>query len=156
MSITFDRVQLIKVAESALDEHAKAKVKFQAACDKYRASHAANRTQPTRDRARQLRDALTKALKAPGPVTAQMVKRATDGTSYTSDLFYIPPNDRTVEQNVNMPPGLLKPAELVETRALVTVLKAATGDTISVNELKLLGLKNLEPVFTAAANKAGA
>lgn len=149
MSVTFDRSHLLRVAKKALAEHDKAGVRHAAAVEKYKASHAVKRTKLTREYATTLRDALTQALKTHGPVCSQTAIDAL-GSNHLRDRLYDEPSTYDINQNVIMPKGLLKAAEVAETRALIAVLEAATGDTISVNELKLLGLKNLQPVFIAA------
>lgn len=154
MSVTFNRAQLIKVAEQALAKHQKAAQLRAVDITKYRRAHATEHGPASRERALRLRDGLTKALKRIGPVTRKDV-RALLGDHYRiDDLFYSEPSDYDVRNHVDRPDGLLTPAEATETGALLQVLKAATGDTVTANELKLLGLKNLQPIFTAAAHEA--
>jgi hypothetical protein len=149
MSVTFNRTLLVKVAKQALAEHEQVVKDYDTAVADYVREHAARHAEPTRAKAVELRNALTKALKSSGPVHTKTITRVT-GSRYP-DSFYNPPGDYDIKQRVSVPKGLLKPAEVAETRALVQVLQAATGDTVSANELKLLGLKNLQPVFVAAA-----
>lgn len=149
MTVTFSVAGLTKAATAALAQHNKITTDYLKACNDYRMNHAAERTAETRRRATALRDELTKALKKAGPVRVEQVP-SIRRSSYVTDVFYQPPGDSTVKQNVARPAGLLTPAEAAETKALLAVLSAATGDTISANELKLLGLKNLAPVFIAA------
>lgn len=147
MSVTFDRAQLIKVATAALLEHEKQRLVHAEAVRKFRQQHAIENRNTVR--ARKLRDYLTRELRKGGNVR----KPGSDilGSGNLEGLFYSPPPDYVIERSVTAPKGLLSGSELVETRALLKVLQAATGDEVSVNELKLLGLKNLQPVFTAAA-----
>lgn len=152
MTITFNRAQLIKVANAALTEHAKAQKSHAAVVEQYKARHAAAKTQATRDRAIALRDGLTRALRKAGPISSRTVRASIPGVYRIDDMFYTAPSDHEIRNNVTAPKGLLTPAEVSETGALISVLGAATGDTITANELKLLGLKNLQPVFVAAAN----
>lgn len=151
MSVTFNRTQLIKVAKQALAEHDKAQVVYAAAVEKFKAKDAADNVKRTRDRATALRDALTKALKKSGPIHTNTLSDVLGSTS-VRDRFYNGVSDYEVKNNVGAPPSLLKQAEIAETKALISVLEAAAGDFITANELKLLGLKNLQPVFIAAAS----
>ena len=151
MSVTFNRLQLVKVAEAALTAHDKAQAEYTKACDQYRADHAAE--WGGIERIRELRDALTARLKKPGPVSRAEVRKLL-AVSDIENVFYVPVDDYTVKRKVTAPAKYLSPSEVIETRALLQVLKSATGDTVSANELKLLGLKNLAAVFTAAAQQA--
>lgn len=153
MSVTFNRTQLIKVAESALTAHDKAVKTREADVAKYKAKHAEDQVTVTRERALKLRNGLTILLKKSGPIGYEDVKKVNGGTYSLSDRFYTGPSDYEIRNNVTSPKGILTPAEVVETKALLQVLKAATGDVVTANELKLLGLKNLAPVFTAAAQE---
>ncbi|SKS50808.1 Uncharacterised protein [Mycobacteroides abscessus subsp. bolletii] len=151
MSVTFNRAQLINVANSALAAHERARVDYIKACDKYRADHA--RQHDNTAKLRVVRDWLTAQLKKGGPI-AEPGSDILGGGNFRG-LFYTPPGNYDVRDSVVEPDGLLSPAEAIETRSLLKVLEAATGDTVSAAELKLLGLKNLQPVFTAAAREAG-
>lgn len=148
--MTFNRTLLIKVAQEALTQHERVETEHQQAVAAYQAKHAERYAETSRARARELRDALTKALKSPGPIHSKTVSHVT-GSRYT-DNFYNEPSDYDIKKHVEAPKGLLNPSEIAETRALVQVLQSATGDTVSANELKLLGLTKLQPVFVAAAN----
>ncbi|WP_100483116.1 hypothetical protein [Mycobacteroides abscessus] len=154
MSVTFNRLQLIKVAESALAAHAKAGTAHEAEIAAFRAEHAEKQATLTRERARALRDGLTKALKGSGPVRYDEVCKANGGDYSLSGRFYSEPSNYDIRNKVTSPEELLTPAEAVETKALLQVLRAATGDVVTANELKLLGLKNLAPVFIAAGREA--
>jgi hypothetical protein len=150
MSVTFNRAQLVKVAKSALAAHDKAQVAYVAEREEIKTKHAA---EWNRQRLVNFRDWLTKQIKSGAPVQSPG-HDVTGGGNLTS-LFYSPPSDWQLDREHKKPQGLLTPAESTEIRALLKVLESATGDTVSVNELKLLGLKNLQPVFTAAAQEAG-
>lgn len=154
MSVTFNRQQLIKTAKQALAEHEKVQVRHHADRQKWLRDHADKATESTRNNARALRDALTKLLKSSGPIKAKDVYRLTDNSNI-ADRLYKTPESWFVDRNVEKPDALLTPAQVVETNSLLKVLEAATGDTVTANELKLLGLKNLGPVFAAAAAQSG-
>lgn len=152
MSVTFNRAQLIKVTTQALAAHEKAAGQRAKQVEEFKRKHAKNATVPTQTKARLLRDALTKAIKSPASPVRLDDLRSVIGSSDLRDLFYREPDDYSIKRELEgVPTGLMSPAEVVESRALLKVLNAADGDTVSVNELKLLGLKNLGPVFTAAA-----
>jgi hypothetical protein len=149
MSVTFDRVQLIRVATKALLEHEKQKTIHAVAVRKFLVDHA--REHRNTVRARRLRDYLTVELRKGGNIQKPGSDILSGGN--LESVFYTPPPSWTIDKAVKAPKGLLSGSELVETRALLQVLKAATGETVSANELKLLGLKNLQPVFIAAAQQ---
>ena len=155
MSVTFKRTHLITVTNKALAEHEKAQAEYRKACEAYRVEHAKKAIAKTHQTAKALRDALTKALKRQGPIDAKEITRAVgrESSYYTrvDELFYTPPPIHHVQSNVDKPRGLLTQAQASEARALLKVLLAATGETVSANELKLLGLRNLTPIFAAAA-----
>lgn len=153
MSVTFNRAQLIEVATAAIGAHNAAKAEYTAALDKFKADHlAAWKAQNT---LRRLRDYLSAQVKKGGVPTIFEARAAVSDGSDLEKLFYREPDTYAIRDGVQKPKGLLTPAEVIEIGALLKVLGAATGDTVSVNELKLLGLKNLQPVFTAAAQEAG-
>lgn len=152
MSVTFHRAQLVKVATEAIAAHEKAKAEYADAIGAYKTRHAAAHHETHREGIKKLRDYLTQSLKRGGPIMRSDARQAVFGTSTDlENLFYTGVDGYIVERNVTKPKGLLTPAELIETGALLKVLEAAQGDTVSANELKLLGLKNLGPVFIAAA-----
>lgn len=151
MSITFKRTQLITVANTALREHERVTKDYERKVTAFKDTHEEKYVLSTRRRAEELRTLITKTLRKPGrPVYARDLTPALSGSDYLSRHFYVPLRDSEIRNHVPPPEGGLKPAEVAETKALIQVLQAATGDTISVNELKLLGLKNLQPVFIAA------
>lgn len=152
MSVTFNRNHLLATANRALANHEKAGKDRQKAIEEYKLQHRLRHIRTYTNSQRELRDLLTKGLKSSGPISLADVRRAIGGIEL-SKLFYTPPRDYDIKNDVKDPEGYLNPAEYTETRALVKVLTAATGDTISANELKLLGLKNLVPIFTAAAQQ---
>lgn len=152
MTVTFNRAQLAKVAEAALINHDQARINQQAEIELWKANRSFDHKVKNRAGLRRLRDALTAALKADKVLTRQEIRDKV-GVSDVENLFYYPPRDYDVSRECPKVTGLLSPAEAVEIRSLLAVLNAATGDLITANELKLLGLKNLSPVFIAAANE---
>lgn len=152
MSVTFNRKALISTAEQAIREHNKARAEYAQAVEAFKAKHAAKNINSAA--IRKFRDFLTAGLKTGKPIT-RAEARGVAGHSSIEYLFYSSPSDYDVKQQVSRPTGLLSPAQVTETQALIKVLQAATGDTVTANELKLLGLKNLGPVFAAAAAQVG-
>lgn len=151
MSVTFHRAQLIKVAGEAIAAHEKAKAEYAKAVEQFKAEHAARFHDDHREGIKKLRDYLTASIKRGGPVLRREARAVATAGYDLENLFYSGVDDYIVREKVQRPKGLLTPAELIETGALLKVLEAASGDTVSANELKLLGLKNLGPVFVAAA-----
>ena len=148
MSVTFNRAQLIRVTETALSEHDRAATAYNTDVERYKADHAAEFDIA---RLRRFRDWLTRHLNNGGPVSRPGYDIV--GHNDLCSMFYSPPSDYVITKKVTRPQGLLSPSEIIEARALLQVLQAAEGDTVSVNELRLLGMKNLQPVFTAAAHE---
>jgi regulator of protease activity HflC (stomatin/prohibitin superfamily) len=153
MTVTFNRPDLIKVARRALAAHDQAIGDQQAAVVRWKAERAAKHATEHRDSQRRLRDALTVSLRNGKLLTRKEARKAAGGVNSLDYLFYDAPGEYETSRDGPKTPAVLTPAEISETRALITVLEAANGDTITANELKLLGLKNLAPVFIAAANE---
>jgi hypothetical protein len=153
MSVTFNRAQLIEVATSAIAAHDAAKADYDKAVEKLKADHLA--AWKSKDNLRRLRDYLSAQIKKNAAPSVYEARQAVSDGGDLERLFYPGVTTYDIRDGVQKPKGLLTPAEVVEIGALLKVLGAATGDTVSVNELKLLGLKNLQPVFTAAAQEAG-
>lgn len=153
MSVTFNRAQLIEVATAAIVAHDAAKADYTAAVDKFNADHLTE--WKAKNNLRRLRDYLSAQIKKGSAPTIYEARQAVSDGGDLEKLFYREPDTYQIRDGVQKPKGLLTPAEVVEIGALLKVLGAATGDTVSANELKLLGLKNLAPVFTAAAQEAG-
>ena len=154
MAVTFNRAQLMRVAKSALAEDIKAQKVYREEVDKFLAQHARNNHRP--DQLRKLRDYITAALKRGNPIIVRDIRKAL-GVSDVENLFYAGPPSITgweVTSAVVKPAALLGPNQRTEINAMLKVLEAATGETITANEMKLLGFKNLYPVFAAASGEA--
>ena len=149
MAITFSRTQLVRVAKAALAADAKARQNYLKTCDTFRDRHRRDNTKT--EQLRRLRDHLTKGLKGNTALLDRKATRELFGVSDIEHLFYTGPDDYSVRQAVTAPKELLSAGERVEISALLKVLEAATGEEVTANELKLVGFKNLSPVFTAAA-----
>lgn len=155
MSITFNKAQLERVAKQAIVVHNKAQADYAAAVEAYKQKYAIEHAKEYRERIKSLRDFLSAAIRRGGVIYRNDVRKAVGGINDIEYLFYRgDPESYEISKNVTTPQGWLSPAQLIETRALIAVLSAASGDTITANELKLLGLKNLAPIFTAAAQDA--
>lgn len=154
MTITFNRAQLITVAEAALAAHAKAQVDHTAKVAAWKEEQADTHRIKHRAQLVGLRDRLSLALRRNEVLTRAQARTAAGGINDIEHLFYTPPVIYDVERGVGSTPNYLSPAELIETRSLLSVLVAAEGDTITANDLKLLGFKNLQAVFTAASRDA--
>lgn len=150
MTVTFNRAHLAQVSATALANHDKAKNKQLAEIEQWKARRRHAHRVEHRLHTVKLRDLLTAALKSNRGLERNAV-RDIIGISDVDNLFYQEPSSYEIERNVPKATGVLSPAEVIEIRALQAVLESAEGDTITANELKLLGLKNLAPVFIAAA-----
>lgn len=155
MSISFSRTALLKAAKEALSQDDKAQVGHKKDCEKYLVTHAADSTARTREHAKNLRDAINRELRKAGPIRVRALRDSL-GKGMNRDLrdvFYSPADDYEVRRNVIRPAQLLTQAQRVETKALIQVLETAKGETVTANELRLLGLKALGHVFQAAAGE---
>ncbi|AKF14718.1 hypothetical protein SEA_ALANGRANT_53 [Mycobacterium phage AlanGrant] len=151
MSVSFSRTALVKTAQAALTNHEKAQKDHARAIKDYQDNH---RGEWSPQAMAQLRDWLSKQLrKAGNAAPTKFDAHKALGLSDVEYVFYAPPADYDIRKAVTKPRGLLSAVQVTETRALLEVLKAATGDTVSANELKLLGLTKLGHVFQAAANE---
>lgn len=150
MSVTFDRLHLIKHAKAALAEDAKAVKAHHQEIETFKRHHC--RDQNNVAGQRKLRDYLTAQLRKNAVITRADVRKAM-GVSDTELLFYTPPGDYEIRKGVDRPVGLLTGPQRTEINAMLKVLEAAKGETITANEMKLLGFKNLYPMFAAAAGE---
>jgi len=149
MAVTFNRSALIKAANAALTNHTKAQVARTRAVEDYKLNH---RGEWSPEKLTKLRDWLTQQLRRNAAPTRFDARKAIR-VNHLEDAFYGAPDSYQINRNVTVPKGLLSPAQVQETRALLEVLKAASGDVVSANELKLLGLTKLSHVFKAAAGE---
>lgn len=153
MSVTFNRVQLIAVTNRALRAHDEAKKSYQKQVDAFLHEHALDGIRTSHRVGLRMRNELTRQLRGHKPITHESIEKLLNGANLRG-AFYTPPDSYAIKREMEkqgLPTGYMSPAEITEAKALLAVLNAAAGDTISANELKLLGLKNLAPVFTAAA-----
>ncbi|ACF05054.1 hypothetical protein Nigel_51 [Mycobacterium phage Nigel] len=150
MSVSFNRTALIKAAKTALANHEKAGAAYTAEVKAFRDNHRADWS-PQQMGA--LRDWLSKQLRKTATAPTVYDARKALGVSDVEHVFYAAPQDYDVRKAVTMPKALLSPVQVNETKALLEVLNAATGDVVSANELKLLGLTKLAHVFQAAAGE---
>ncbi|AEJ95724.1 hypothetical protein SEA_WALELIANO_49 [Mycobacterium phage Waleliano] len=150
MSVSFNRAALIKAAKTALANHDKAQASYAQAVRDYRDNH---RGEWSPQQMGALRDWLSKQLRKGGAAPTVADARKAVGVTDVEYVFYSPPADYDVRKAVTQPKALLSPVQINETRALLEVLNAATGDVVSANELKLLGLTKLAHVFQAAAGE---
>ncbi|AGU91968.1 hypothetical protein ADAWI_50 [Mycobacterium phage Adawi] len=150
MAVSFNRAALVKTAKTALANHEKAQVEHAKAVRDFRDNH---RGEWSPQQLGALRDWLSKQLRKGGAAPTAHDARKALGVSDVEYVFYAAPQDYEIRKAVTRPANLLSPAQVTETKALLEVLNAATGDVVSANELKLLGLTKLAHVFQAAANE---
>lgn len=150
MAVSFNRAALVKTAKTALSNHEKAQADHAKAVRDFRDNH---RGEWSPQKLVELRDWLSKQLRKGGAAPTAGDARKALGVSDVEYVFYAAPVDYDIRKAVTRPANLLSPAQVTETKALLEVLNAATGDVVSANELKLLGLTKLAHVFQAAANE---
>jgi hypothetical protein len=151
MPVTFKTDALIAAAKEALSGHDKADKIYQAECDAYRADKIAD--QDKLPQLRELRDELSAFLKLKRQPTRDDARRfkAAAREDYLSHLFVQGLSDIDVRNNVSRPAGWLVSAKVASYQGLIKLLEAHTDDTITANQLKLLGYDNLEMLFRLAA-----
>ncbi|AER49365.1 hypothetical protein STINGER_50 [Mycobacterium phage Stinger] len=149
MAVTFNRAALIKTAKAAIANHQKSQADHAKAVKDFRDNHRGERSPQTMGK---LRDYLTQQIRKGAAPSAYDARKAL-GVSDVEYVFYSAPSDYDIRKAVTAPTGLLSAAQLSETNALLEVLNAASGDVVSANELKLLGLTRLAHVFKAAAGE---
>jgi len=151
MPVTFKTSAIIAAAKEALAGHAKADKIYQADCDAYRRDKHQEQDRITNIRA--LRDELSAVLKAKRQPTRDDARRFARlaGVDYLSNLFTQGLSDIDVRNNVSKPAGWLNANTVASYQGLIKLLQAHTEDTITSNQLKLLGYDRLEPLFRLAA-----
>lgn len=152
MSITFKTQSLITAAYQALKNYERDRAAWERKKTKFVADHRAAWVGEKRPQVIALRDALTKALKANAVVEYDSIadvasKIRSHGLSY---ICYSPPSPYEIGQEIGSRPGI--PTGF---QGLIELLKAHTGDTITANQLKLLGYTNLTGLFNAAVKAGG-
>ena len=156
MSVTFTTQSLITAAETAVKNHGIADRQYQADkakfVKKYQAEH------DVRPNLRRLRDELTAFLKTnkyPTKDDAARFRKAA-GVNYIDHLYQRnQPSNSELRDNVSAPAGLLTDTRLANYRALIDLLKGHTGETITANQLKLVGFADIQGLFLAATAAGG-
>lgn len=151
MPVTFKTEALISAAKEALAGHDRADKLYQAECDAYRRDKISDQDKLPQLRA--LRDELSAFLKTKRQPTrgdAQRFRRAA-GEDYLSSLYTQGLSDIDVRNNVSKPAGWLNANTVASYQGLIKLLEAHTEDTITSNQLKLLGYDRLESLFRLAA-----
>lgn len=149
MSMTFSTSALIEAAEKVLKQHRDAVEQWQRQTAAYQAEHRDTWWSENHDKIVALRNYLTRCLKNNTPPDqSEACRLMASRNGYIS--FYSSPGE----------PGGDKPAgyyvrNVGSLPGLVAMLKAHTGETISANELKLVGYDKLTDLFTLAAAAGG-
>lgn len=128
--------------QADLDDHA-------ARIEAYKQRHLADWQRVNLPRIRRVRDALTAAIKTGKPIYLKPELKL-DG------LLYVEPKsgDYGFDQRVSNPANGSRKAvqgRVDELRSIVDALEAQTGKTISVNQLRLIGVPKIGDLFRAAA-----
>ncbi|SKT21324.1 hypothetical protein [Mycobacteroides abscessus] len=152
MSLVFTKKSLITAAEKAIKNRQHEILAWQKRVDNVRAEHARTWNEKGRDRIVALRNAITRELKSSGPVTIGAIRKDLPNIHSLSDLFYCGPSDYELKEKVGRRPD---ESDVEKYRGLIDLMKAHTGDTISANQLKLLGYTKLTELFNAAVREGG-
>ncbi|AGT12790.1 hypothetical protein PHELEMICH_53 [Mycobacterium phage Phelemich] len=149
MSVTFKTQALIDAAESVIALHDEAVAEWERKTAAHQARHRDLWWENNRERVTALRNYLTRSLKNDTPPTNKEANRLMATTSgYVQ--FFVP----TGEPSGDKPDGYYV-KNLGDLPGLVAMLQAHTGDTISANELKLVGYDRLTQLFQLAAAAGG-
>lgn len=152
MTITFKTEALIAAAQKAIDNHADDLMVYEARKNSLLAEHRAAWVAERREGVVRLRDALTKALKSAGPIEISAIRKAANDGNDIEHLFYTAPGSYEINNAIGNKPeayGIKSYAGLIE------LLKAHTGETITANQLKVLGYDKLTGLFTDAVRAGG-
>ncbi|QBI96414.1 hypothetical protein SEA_DONNY_56 [Mycobacterium phage Donny] len=149
MSVTFKTQSLIDAAESVIKLHDEAVAEWKRQTDAHQANHRDQWWEDNRERVTALRNYLTRSLKNDTPPTNREANRIMN-TSSGYVQFFVPVG----EPNGDKPDGY-HVRNLGDLVGLVAMLKAHTGETISANELKLVGYDRLTQLFQLAAAAGG-
>jgi hypothetical protein len=134
----------IKVLQTDLDDHS---IRTKA----YIAKHREDWLKVNRPALREARDKLTAALKTGKVIRASDVRPT---GKRLDDLFYSNPADYMLDHQVRKPNyGSRKEiqATIDSYRGVVNLLEAFSGDSISFNQLSVMGIKRVAALFEAAA-----
>lgn len=150
MSVMFKTQSLIEAAQSILDRKKAAGEEWEAMLAEYYDEHYDTWFKNHTEGVRELRDYLTKCLKErknPDQATALGLMAQKDYLR-----FYSKPSS---PNGLDTPAGLNPGHYVGSLPGLIRMLKAHTGDTITANELKLVGYDKLTHLFAAAAEAGG-
>ncbi|AKF14625.1 hypothetical protein AVJ28_gp56 [Mycobacterium phage Baee] len=149
MSVTFKTQSLIDAAESVIKLHEDAVAEWERQTAAHQAQHRDQWWENNRDRVTALKNYLTRCIKNDTPPTSKEAERLMASRSgYVQ--FFVP----TGEPSGDKPDGYFV-RNLGDLAGLVAMLKAHTGETISANELKLVGYDRLTQLFQLAAAAGG-
>lgn len=152
---------LIDAAQKALDNHAAAKARYEAAQKRWLVADTAGRKLKALRQQKALRDGLSAAIKKGHPLTAAELKAFVDPPSDRYSSGYITsvafdqqaetPRRFKLEDVTYEAPGGIPKADL---ESLIALLSSVQEETISDGQLQRLGFKNLGWVFRAAVANA--
>jgi len=152
VTTTFTRQALLDAAKSAVANMEAELAEYDRRVEEYKAKHAERWLQRERHQLKTARTLLTKALS-----TGKVVKA--DSLPNITRLLYQEPSSYDIGKEV----GYLRQdykkqfmARLDAYRGVVKLLEATDGDTLSINQLKTMGLNKLGDLFRIAATQEGA
>ena len=148
-STTFIVAKLIEVANRAIDNEQALLDKYAARVEAYKKLHLQQWMTNTKPRLAAARTKITDALKTGQPVTV-------DRVGDLNKLLYSEPDDYVIRQAVRGPSEEVRRRtqnHISELKATVAALRAQTGETISINQLRLIGVPKINDLFLAAVPK---
>ncbi|WP_457066747.1 hypothetical protein [Mycobacteroides abscessus] len=150
MSLVFTKKSLIAAAENAIKNHNAAVLRWERDREKYLADHQAAWIETNLSKVKTLRTALTDLLKPGKIITLKQVRSIANSGNDIEYLFYTAPTDSKINSDVGF-----KPTSNMAHQGLVDLLKAHTGETITANQLKILGYDDLAGLFRDAVRAGG-
>lgn len=151
MTTTFSRQALLDAAKTAVANMESELVDYDERVEEYKAKHQEKWLLNERNQLQVARNLLTKALQ-----TGRVIK--SDALPDITRLLYREPSSFEIGKGVGYLRNDYKKQfthRLDAYRGVVRLLEAADGDTLSINQLKTMGLNKLGDLFRVAANTEG-
>ncbi|AZS06766.1 hypothetical protein SEA_BLACKBEETLE_3 [Mycobacterium phage Blackbeetle] len=149
---------LQEILTPVLAKHNANQKAWDSALEQWRAEYLERWQKNHTDKWRNLRDRLTKALRAGEPITVEMVNQAMGvRSSYWSEYTYTPRVEPTSEIRLNNGAVFKRPntERVADLQALSLFLESTDDEEFTVSALERFGFKGLAWLFRAAAATEG-
>lgn len=151
MTTTFKRAALIDAAKQAIAAKQEVIDKWETDAEVARTKHLHRWFTEERPKLKAARDALSKALKGGKPITAEQV-------GSVDRLFYSELSDYQVSRTIGYPGNETRQnvvRAITSYQGVLALLESMEGETISVSQVKQLGITKINELFHIAAQKGG-